>query len=66
MFLRVYDPIPLTSKHIFKHKLSPLIEKKTESFVYYSLATFNITFNILSGRMEVKIKDPQGSIVATQ
>jgi hypothetical protein len=65
-FLRVYDPIPLSSKHIFKHRLSPATQKKAELFIYYSLTSFNLTVNVLSGRMEVKIKDPQGSIVANQ
>jgi hypothetical protein len=28
VFLRIYDPIPLTTKHIFKHMLSPFIQRK--------------------------------------
>lgn len=66
MFLRLLDPIPLTTNHILKQRLSPATERAMQNLIFYSLSTFNITFNILSGKIEVKIVDPDGNTVAQE
>lgn len=61
IFLRTYDPIPLTTNHIFKTALSPNTQQSASSLIFYSLTTFNLTFNVLSGKIEVNVFNPAGT-----
>lgn len=61
LFLRVHDPIPLTSNHILKAWLTA--EFSTQTYIYHSLSTFELTFNLVSGQISVEIIDPRGEMV---
>jgi hypothetical protein len=66
MFLRLTDAVPLTVNHIFKELLSPVSEVASENYVFYSLTSFSITFNILSGSIQVILIDPKGNNAITE
>jgi hypothetical protein len=66
VFLRLYDPVPLSTNHIFKEHLVPLTPLGVESYIYYALASFNLTFNMLSGKIEVTVIDPTGNVVVDE
>jgi hypothetical protein len=66
LFLRIIDPIPLVTSHILTEWLKPESEFENEDYIFYSLTTFDITFNVLSGKVAVQITDPEEKIVVLQ
>jgi hypothetical protein len=66
VFLRLYDPVPLSTNHVFKERLVPLTPLGVENYIYYSLTSFNITLNMLSGKMAISVIDPQGRSVVSE
>jgi hypothetical protein len=62
IFLRLTDAVPLSVGHMFKEILSPLAEIKYEEYVFYSLTDFNIAFNLLQGKIQVRMTNPKGEV----
>jgi hypothetical protein len=54
----MYDPVPLSTNHIFREHLVPLTPLGVESYIYYAMASFNFTVNMLSGKISVSVVDP--------
>ena len=66
VFLRLYDPVPLSINHVFKERLVPLTPLGVENYIFYALASFNLTLNMLSGRVALTVVDPEGKVVVNQ
>jgi len=60
VFLRANDPIPLSINHALKEWLLPTSEWSDETYVFYSVTDFNLTFEIITGQISITIKDPNG------
>ena len=61
----MYDPVPLSTNHMFREHLVPMTPLGVESYIYYALASFNLTINMLAGKISVTVVDPEGSTVVS-
>lgn len=49
MVLRMNDPLPLTVNHFLKDELTVNTSNAEETYLFYSITSFNLTFNLLQG-----------------
>ena len=63
VFLRASDPIPLSTNHALKEWLLPNSEWEKETYIYYSVSDFDLTFEVITGKVVVLIKDPTGKVL---